>query len=339
MVAHNASFDLRFLAHEMRKAGVPLIEEPLSAVCTMQWAPTFLDSPSRRLVDCCRAGGVKLVDAHSAHGDAFATAQLLGHYLEASSWEPPWEDTLSMSRSYAWPPFGDEYPELRMARRTEVRPLHDDAWLDAIVSRMPRAADVRVDAYLAVLEMAMLDGFLAEHEKKELVAVAVDSGITRGQVLDVHGDYLRAMAEVALADHVVTTEERSELSRVAGMLGLRATDVDSALVEAAQPSGAHHLGKVSAVDRVASSGLSLSPGDRVVFTGDMQTERGEWEDLVRAHGLTTGGVSKKSKLVVAADPNSLSGKAAKARSYGLPIVTEKAFRRILGEFVDRAENR
>ena len=66
---------------------------------------------------------------------------------------------------------------------------------------MPRAADTRVDSYLAVLEMAMLDGFLAEHEKSSLVETAVLSGLTRGQVLDLHADYLRAMAELGAGPH------------------------------------------------------------------------------------------------------------------------------------------
>ena len=41
-------------------------------------------------------------------------------------------------------------------------------------------------------------------------------------------------------------------------------------------------------------------------------------------------MTKKTKVVVAADPNSLSGKAAKARGYGVPILTEAAFERLLG---------
>ena len=36
------------------------------------------------------------------------------------------------------------------------------------------------------------------------------------------------------------------------------------------------------------------------------------------------------KLVVAADPDSLSGKARKARDYGIPVVTEDGFERIRG---------
>ena len=40
-------------------------------------------------------------------------------------------------------------------------------------------------------------------------------------------------------------------------------------------------------------------------------------------------MTKRTALVVAADPNSASGKAATARSYGIPIITEEAFERLL----------
>jgi DNA polymerase-3 subunit epsilon len=326
VVAHNASFDLRFLAAELHRAGVPLQGLPLSGLCTMQWSSAYLNAASRRLVDCCRACGVPLTDAHSAAADAIATAHLLSHYLTASSYEPPWGETIAVTRGYAWPSFSGHYPELRMARRSEIRTARQDEWLDRIVSRMPRAADTRVDSYLAVLEMAMLDGFLAEHEKEALVETAVAAGLTRGQVLDLHADYLRAMAELALEDHVVTAEERQDLERVAAMLGLRNTDVDEALRAAHEAGAGQHA---TSVVTLAMSGIRLEPGDRVVFTGDMVRDRSEWEALARRRGLEPGGVTKKTKVVVASDPNSLSGKAGKARSYGIPIITETAFERLL----------
>ena len=317
IVAHNITFDLRFIAAELLRAGIPLDRLPLSGLCTMQWASAYLASTSRRLTDCCRAGGVTLSDAHSAAADALATAQLLRHFLDRSSGTPPWADTLTETQAYPWPPFEGAYPELRLVRRTDVHQRRGDEWLDRVVSRMPRAADARVDAYLAVLERAMLDGFLAESEKDELVAVAISCGLTRGQVLDLHADYLRALASIVLADGVVTTAERAALDQAAGLLGLRSTDVDAAL------EGEREVGAAAA--NLTASGLTLKPGDRVVFTGDMSRDRSDWEALAHRIGLRTGGVAKSTRLVVAADPNSLSGKAAKARSYGIPIVTEAAF--------------
>jgi len=196
---------------------------------------------------------------------------------------------------------------------------------------MPRAVDTRVDNYLAVLEMAMLDGFLAEHEKDQLIETAVAVGLTRGQVLDVHGDYLQAMAEVALADHVVTSAERAELNSVASMLGLRPGDVDRALGDAQSRA----VKETTAVDTLATAVIDLEPGDRVVFTGDLKLERAQWEARARSAGLEPGGVTKKTKVVIAADPNSHSAKAAKARQYGVPIITEGAFARLLARATQR----
>jgi DNA polymerase-3 subunit epsilon len=54
-------------------------------------------------------------------------------------------------------------------------------------------------------------------------------------------------------------------------------------------------------------------------------------DLAQQIGLRHGGVKQSTKAVVAADPNSQSGKAAKARSRGIPVVTEAAFARMLDD--------
>ncbi|HRY09595.1 MAG TPA: exonuclease domain-containing protein [Candidatus Nanopelagicales bacterium] len=326
IVAHNARFDLRFLASELVRAGVPLARLPLAGLFPMEWSAAYLAASSRRLVDCCRACGVDLQEAHSAGADALATAQLLTYYLGASTYRPPWRRTLEDCRSYPWPVFHGSYAELRMLHRTDVHARRDDEWLDRVVSRMPRAADPRIDSYLAVLEWALLDGFLAEHEKDQLVAVAQDCGLTRGQLIDLHGSYLRAMAEVAWADGVVTADERALLGTVAASLGLSAHDVERAIRDA---GAARTSTAANAVNTLAASGISLARGDRVTFTGDMRRERSEWETIARQHGLVPAGVAKTTKLVIAADPNSLSGKAAKARAYGIPIVTEDAFERIV----------
>jgi DNA polymerase-3 subunit epsilon len=97
------------------------------------------------------------------------------------------------------------------------------------MARMPRAADPKVDTYLGVLEEALLDGFLSEAEKTAFVSVAAESGLSRGQVLDIHVGYLRALAEVALADNVVTSQERADLEVVARPLGQSSSDVETAL--------------------------------------------------------------------------------------------------------------
>ena len=82
-VAHNASFDTRFLQKAATEHGVSLpIENPL---CTLRMSRA-LDpqrTQSHRLGDLCTRYGIELVRPHDALADADATAAVLPHLLRA----------------------------------------------------------------------------------------------------------------------------------------------------------------------------------------------------------------------------------------------------------------
>ncbi|MGW0486059.1 hypothetical protein [Nonomuraea sp. NPDC003214] len=83
-------------------------------------------------------------------------------------------------------------------------------------------------------------------------------------------------------------------------------------------------------DLAATGGFRLRPGDLVVFTGDMTGGRETWEDRARQAGhLPHSTVTERVRLLVAADPDSMSGKARKSRAYDIPIVTPDAFARMV----------
>jgi DNA polymerase III subunit epsilon len=72
--------------------------------------------------------------------------------------------------------------------------------------------------------------------------------------------------------------------------------------------------------------VALVRGDRVVFTGQMHAPRDVWIDRAAECGLVSQGyVTKATRLLVAADPFTLSGKARRARAYRVPIVSEDDF--------------
>ena len=320
IAAHNAGFDTRFLSAELFRAGYQVEDVTLPAVCTMRWASSYLASPSRRLSDCCAFAGIDLRNAHSALGDALATAELLATYLTSAQHQPAWQDSLEEARAFRWPSHLAASHEVAFLQRSDSTQVRPDGWLDRIVSRLPRSADPRVDAYLAALEMAMLDGQLSLHEEDQLVDVALASSLTRDQVLTIHVDYLVAMARIALDDGILTSEERAELDRAAACLGLSPLDVDTALERASHGGGENDL---------TITGITLAAGDRVTFTGEMAIDRTIWEERARAAGLVPAGLAKKTRVLVAADPDSLSAKAAKARSYGIPIINEAAFEKLI----------
>lgn len=313
IVGHNIGFDLRFLGAELRRAGIVLNNDWLTGLCTMKWAGRLLPAASRKLQDCCDAAGVSLSDAHCALADARAVASLLRCLIERGGVPPPWASEICGCDEFQWPEVTGW--EVQLAVRGTAPPRRPAGWLDRIVARMPRHDDVRVESYLEVLESALLDCYLSRHEEDALVATAEALGLSRKVLDEIHREYLRSMARVALADGVVTDDEMSDLRLVAECVGLTPEHVDTALAMAPM--------------RSASAEFSLAPGDVVCLTGSMRRPRSEWEAELDQRGFGVGALTRRTRVLVAADPDSTSGKAKKAREYGIPIVNEDALHRLL----------
>lgn len=82
LVAHNASFDVGFLARASQRAGVPL---PLDrALCTLTLSRSLDPDRQRRhrLLDLCERYDVTLAQPHHALSDAVATAAILPMLLD-----------------------------------------------------------------------------------------------------------------------------------------------------------------------------------------------------------------------------------------------------------------
>ncbi len=84
LVAHNAPFDMAFLAAEYKRAGVTMPKVP--AICTLRLAHRLdLDVASLSLVDCCAHFGIPHRRRHRADEDVEATVQLLQRLLPLAS--------------------------------------------------------------------------------------------------------------------------------------------------------------------------------------------------------------------------------------------------------------
>jgi DNA polymerase-3 subunit epsilon len=273
----------------------------------MEWFGLLSARKRRRLVDCCDEVGISLTHRYSSSHQATAVAELLKRYIEATGGSPPWADALAWSQAYPWPSLASSGEDYRLVARGEGQGSDDASWLDRIIGKMPSGGDIAIDSYLDVLEMALLDRYLSAHEIDSLLAVAASHGLDRQAIEVLHQDYLIAMARVALEDGLL---------HVATLLGLPAREVDDALVKAAGLPA----------DTAKGSGFALRPGDAICFTGSMTVPRDVLEREATSMGLVVGGLTKRTKLLVAADPDSLSGKAKKARDYGVAIVSESGFR-------------
>lgn len=322
-VAHNFSFDMRFLAAEFERAGFQVPLDSRNGLCTMQLAAHFLPTAGRGLLECRRALGLPDHRAHSALHDALAAADLLAYYLTVAGGPPPWDHLLADAVRAPWPAIPTT-PVVHVPRRA---PGHrQEHFLKRLVDALPRTREPRADSYLDLLDRALLDRHVSESEADGLVAVAEELGLWQEDVVRLHRQYLCGLAAVALEDGILTATEHDDLRQVALLLGLDEAAVENALA-AASTSGnppTRHL-----------DAWRLRMDDAVVFTGSMEPAREHWEEQARAVGLQVGErVTKRTRLLVAADPDSLSGKARLARRYGIPIVHPSGYQRMLAGLRD-----
>lgn len=173
---------------------------------------------------------------------------------------------------------------------------------------LPASGARTEDAYRDTLANALRDKQITREEAHELEATA--TGLAREDVEAINEEFIRQLVVQAWADGVVTDAERTELLAIADAL-----EVDRALVE--------RLIKPLPTD------VTLNPGDRVALTGTLAMPREVWTSRATAAGLDVGGVTKKCAVLVAANPDTMSGKARKAREYGVPIIGESQFAHLI----------
>ncbi|MEI8410669.1 MULTISPECIES: exonuclease domain-containing protein [unclassified Kribbella] len=319
VVGHNVEFDLGFLRAEFGRLGyaVPLITE--RSMCTMALAGYLYPGAKRTLGACCAAAGISIEGWHSALADTRATAELFAQYLQAFPSPPPWQWAYEEIRRLPWPalPGSDVSPT--------VRPVHAGGrhgWMSRIVDQLPRVPEPpQADSYLALLDGIVSDREITATDADQLVQVATELGLTRSEVKEMHRYYVSALAEASWGDGEITPDQRSDLDRVAVMLGHRASDVDDALLRASS-------GRYVVPARPGAQGFP--PGSTLVFTGDMIEPREVWWDRAVAGGFAPQEfVRPDTTFVVAADVDSLSVKARAAREYNIPIISTEDFRRLL----------
>jgi len=318
IVAHNASFDTRFLLAELSRLQYAPTGD-LPSLCTMKLAKEFLPGSRRRLSDCCAAFDIEIDGAHRAFADALATAKLLGAYMQMNGDTEYWNGLIDGAAEVGWPPLA--VVEADWVAR-EVATAEQPTFLERIATRMPdhSGPDAHRE-YLSLLDNALLDRRISVHERNALVELASELGIGRDKAAELHATYFDDVVNVAWEDGVLTQEELADIILVGGLLGIPADSITAATAKRApapRPASAA-LGR-----------LTLEPGDRLVLTGEMSRGREEWYAELVSRGFEPWpAVTKKVKLVVAADPDSLSGKARKARDYGIPIVDEAGLSALL----------
>ena len=342
-VAHNASFDKRFVCAEITRTGCEIFDFP--HLCTMQLArraDPYI--PSRKLQELCKYFSIKHDRAHSAHADALATANLFTTSISRIG-DPT---RLSLADigvknkpvgKKSWPTLpvsGKYYRRERAAADADKQP----SYIARLVSKLPSAThdQLEIEEYLACIDRVLEDRRVSYKEFQELQGLTQELGISRQQAIDAHRKYMRDLIIVALGDNIITDSEKADPDEVRKLLDIPRSDYHALLHEVIKE---HETGTLK---RRGISG-TINPeiiGKTICFTGTMTcmingipARRAFAERSAMKCGLAVmKNVTRDLDFLVVADPDTMSGKAKKARDYGIRIIAEPVFWRMVGVDVE-----
>lgn len=348
IAAHNARFDLAFLRAEFRRAGwdVPW----LPAYCTLDGSHHYLpDLDRRRLVDCCWSARVPLNDAHSALGDARATAGLLRHYLQAQRRVRPHPALVSVqvdARGVVWPagpsraPLASLPDEQASARSRPIRVASAKPKKPALITQLSTLSLVEVldegapvgsVTYVETLLDALEDGVISEDEAAALQDLVEVYELSDADVADAHQAVVLALAHKALDDGHVSRDERTELESIASSLRLSGGLVPKLVAEADAARASRLSAELSPLPADWALGEPLRVGDKVVFTGfnGRERERERLERRTQELGVRVIGAVSGLTAMLVSDGSFAGGKLARAHELGTRIIDPEAYAMLL----------
>jgi DNA polymerase-3 subunit epsilon len=331
VVCHNAGFDLRFINHEFRKKFKR--HKDLTGICTLELTKEiFPYLPSYKLGLLAEYFDINFSNLHSAFEDAKVTKDLFLLLMENIESK---EIELDLKEYILSIPFCSTniLDKKNFAKRLDFNSVKSTSenLLSKMLKRLPnntRSKNLPIQEYLNILEDALSDRIITEKEASKLFQLAQDYNISKEEVIEIHEEYLRRLIRIYLLDRIISNSEYDDLLKVSKILGL---NEKLNLMIDSEKSDIDGLEK-------PRENQNVIEGKSICFTGQLTSnfrgkriERTFAQELAMEKGLIIkNGVTKNLDILVVADPHTLSSKAQKAREYGVKIVAEPVFWKMIG---------
>jgi DNA polymerase-3 subunit epsilon len=305
LVAHNSSFDIGFMRSEFSRTDVASNVDVVQPICSMRLSKSLLPSqPRHKLSWLAYALNLRPSD-HTALGDALTTLELVRNLKNSFS------NNFGLGRGDVFRSDVSRSSFKSLVTRRAENEEDRGGLLQEIRNQLPFRTGLTagVIEYIETLDAALFDNHLSREEIDVLVSLATFWGLGVDEILKAHSEYFSILLESSWADGRLTPRELETLKIRSEWLGIDHDELKRGIERSAN-SAAFDLP------------FGLRAGDLVCLTGDMIPPKSVISSLLTEHGiLVKTSFSSKTSLLVAAQTNSLSGKAQNARSLGVPIVS------------------
>ncbi|MGI1659683.1 MAG: exonuclease domain-containing protein [Desulfitobacterium sp.] len=321
IVGHNVNFDYRFIKHEFARLGVEVPDPEM--ICTLSLSKVLEpDIPCRSLSAICSYFNISIENAHSAYSDCCSTAKLFQTFLK--EYGAQLSHTNPTTRGLRWP----SIPQSNIQyKRKEVQLRNEETYIEKLIERLPNnigCSDKALE-YLYILDQVLADRKVTLEEAEDLYKLAREYNLSKTMAIQVHEDYLRNLIRIALLDGKITAVEMNDIEQCAKLLNIPLESLERII---------HHesFNLNNQMEDKNNSEKDYA-GKSVCFTGTLNTvicgqpmTREEAHKIALENGLIVkNSVTKDLDFLVTADPDSMSGKAKKARQYGTKVLAEQFF--------------
>lgn len=332
LVAHNKSFDFKFLESEFVRAGINI--QHIDGICTLSMSKKiFPELPSRKLPVLCEYLDIDIENAHRAYDDCIATAKLFHkmykNFLEVYS-PSEFLDSFAGDGLFKYPV--GSYDLVALKRLDAKKEIHkEESKMQRLINRIPdsyRHNDSNISEYLNLLDRILEDRLITDNELEEIENYTTLYKLSSESIVSIHKEYFRRLVRYYLSDNYLSNSELIDLDKVSSLLQINDSDTIIDLEKTV-----FNFEKTNEMQNMRSFREKS-----VCFTGQFVSKlKGELitRDLAHSIAIENGlivkkGVTKKLDLLVVSDPNSQSSKTRKAKKYGTRILAEAVFWRELG---------
>jgi DNA polymerase-3 subunit epsilon len=212
VVTHNAVFEEKFLAAELKRSG--FVAPKFRALDTLQFLPRHLKLNDYKQSTVMRHMGIE-TDEHTALGDTRGLSRILQEFIQEA-------------KELGYPvPLGENgaaTSNAKVSQRVTNLKKGESGWMSNLIPKLPISSFALEDfdryTYWNLLMDVLADGKITGDEIKQLAILIGKSGLSQSDVAKLNLEFVSQQQAAAEADGVVTKDERDYLAKIAAALGV-----------------------------------------------------------------------------------------------------------------------